>query len=269
MKPLLQIPHIIRYQILQNPIIYVVVALMAFISQGYVEGVWKYDCLGWSQYPSLFGNLSFFIFLWMINSPSVGLGSNGDFLFTRAIERRMIVASQILIYAGFMTILLWRAIVHLPQPMTPLQMSFQSLQDNGAFQTALLGDPRLGAWQFYDQWKRIIIEVPHGREYQIGLWIYQNLLIGLFVLWMGLGIRGPQLWKKALPALIMPLYLGFSFMNLHYTRKLSEHYYLPDLLDYSGQFVFYANYHLWLWIGLLAAALLILWSIARNSLRPS
>ena len=269
MKPLLQIPHIIRQQIFQNPIMYGLVAFMAFTAQGYVEGVWKYDCLGWSQYPSFFGNFTFFIFLWMINSPSVGLGSNGDFLFTRAIDRRMIMASQILIYAGFMTILLWRAIVHLPQPMTPLQMSFQSLQDNSAFQTALLGDPRLGAWQFYDQWKRIIIEVPHGREYQIGLWIYQNLLIGLFVLWMGMGIRGPQLWKKMLPLLVMIPGLGFSFTNLHYTRKLSEHYYLPDLLDYSGQFVFYANYHLWLWIGLLAAALLILWSIARNSLRPS
>lgn len=268
MKPLLQIPHIIRYQILQNPIMYGLLAFMAFIAQGYVEGVWKYDCLGWSQYPSFFGNLSFFCFLWMI-TPSGGLWSNGDFLFTRAIDRRMNVASQILIYAGFMTILLWRAIVHLAQPMTPLQMSFQSLQDNGAFQTALLGDPRLGAWQFYDQWKRIIIEVPHGREYQIGLWIYQNLLIGLFLLWMGMGIQGPQLWKKALPFLLLLLVLGISFTNLHYVRKLSEHYYLPDLLDYSGQFVFYANYHLWLWIGLLVAALLILWSIVRNSLRPS
>jgi hypothetical protein len=269
MKPLLQIPHIIRYQILQNPIVYGLVAFMAFIAQGRVEGVWKYECLGWSQYPSFFANLSLFCFLWMINSPSGRLFSDGHFLSTRAIDRRMIVASQSLILAGFMTILLWSAILHLVQPMTPLQISFQSLQDNGDFQTSLLSDPRLGAWQFYDKWKRIIIEIPHGREYQIGIWIYQNLVVALVLLWIGMGLRGPQLWKKVLPFLLMLLALGFSFVNLHYVRKLSENHYLPDLLDYGGQFIFYANYHHWLWIALGMASILIFWSIIRNSLRPS
>jgi len=80
-------------------------------------------------------------------------------------------------------------IAQLGQFTDPLQIRFQSSEDNGAFQRALLDEPHLGAYQFYDYGKRIIVAIPHGGDYRIGLWLFQNVVLSLLFLWLFKGLN--------------------------------------------------------------------------------
>ena len=204
------------------------------------------------------------------NTAGIGNPLTGTaYLWTRAIDRKLILCVMMFLYWGAVAIVIQSGVTHLFQSLTPLQMSFQGIDDNAHFQQSLLGDSRLSAHQFYDQWKRIIIEVPYGREYQIGVWVYQILAMALLLLWLSAGLRIPGKWKLVLPWVIIFPMLASSFLSLFLITRLEKNHEMPDVYDYGDVFILYANYHIWLWLGLATAAVLVMRSVSRNILRPS
>jgi hypothetical protein len=277
MKPLHQFWHLLKLQIFINPMLGLMI-FMCLISRGTSEITWKYNALGWNQYPGGLSSFFGFYFLWFFlfsgsfgtNTSSIGNPLTGSsYLWTRAVDRRLILGVMMFIYWVCVAIIIQPGVTHLFLPMKPLQICFQSPDDNGAFQHALLSDHRLAAHQLYDQWKNIIIEVPRGREDQIGLLVFQNLTLALLLLWLGMGMRISGTWKKFIPWVIILPMLGSSFLNLFFVNRLGKGHYMPDQYGYGAQFVFYANYHIWLWIGLVIAAIVILRGVSRNFLNPS
>ena len=143
--------------------------------------------------------------------------TGSSFFWTRALGRNLIQLSDIMLYAVFVIILLLPGITLIGQSMEPLQIFFQSPEDNGAFQRALLADPHLGAYQFYDYAKRIIIEIPHGWDYQIGLWLFQALFLSLFVLWISKGMNVPERLRHMILANLITVMFpgGWLFLPLY------------------------------------------------------
>jgi hypothetical protein len=132
-----------------------------------------------------------------------------SFLWTRALDRNLIQLSQIVLYAVFVIVILLPGITQLGQSMEPLQIRFQSPEDNGAFQRALLAEPLLGAYQFYDYGKRIIVAIPYGGDYRIGLWLFQNVGLSLLFLWIFKGLNLSEAWRDMISIILpFPLFYG-------------------------------------------------------------
>ena len=142
---------------------------------------------------------------------------SGSFFWTRALDRKLIQLSQIVLYAVFVVITLLPGIALLGKSLEPMQIGFDGPEDNSAFQRALLSDPHLGAYQFNDYGKRIIVEIPHAGDYQIGLWLFQALFLSLFFLWISKGLNLPERWRNMISVIpiisVVPLF-GWLFLPL-------------------------------------------------------
>jgi hypothetical protein len=143
---------------------------------------------------------------------------SGSFFWTRALDRKLIQLSQIVLYAFFVLIMLLPGIALIGKSSEPLQIGFDGPEDNSAFQRALLSDPHLGAYQFNDYGKRIIVEIPHAGDYQIGLWLFQALFLSLFFLWIFKGLNLPERWRYMILVIpiigMLPLF-GWLFLPLY------------------------------------------------------
>jgi len=198
MKPLHQLFHILKFQILNYPFRFIgMLHYVVFMGIMQLSSL-RYNGLPWESHPSASYAL-FLILSWVVLEQSVFSGDarftsgasplslttgSFSFLWTRALDRSLIQLSQIVLYAVFVIVILLPGIAQLAQPMEPLQIRFQSPEDNGAFQQALLAEPLLGAYRFYDYAKRIVVAIPHGGQYRIGLWLYQNVFLSLLFLWI-------------------------------------------------------------------------------------
>ncbi len=344
MKTLYQLFHILKFQILIYPFRFIGILHLLFFFGMMKFLSFRYNGLPWESQPDAFFMLLPYLlsmavlvlgvfsgysrFASAAGSSAMNLGSSFSlwpsysFFWTRALDRKLILLSNIVLYAVFVIMILLPGIAQLGQSLEPLQIRFQSPEDNGAFQRALLADPHLGAHQFYDYAKRIIVEIPHGKGYQIGLWLFQNLFLSLLFLWIFEGLNLTERWRnmllmatplvsfiglnlpwygwllvlflllvflvyvdkfiprprplrlwlspQVLPVIIpiMVSILGalkfFPSFNRFLERTLP-----PDPTFYGNRFMLYANYHLWLWIGLTLAAIFLIQSIIRKHLRPA
>jgi len=342
MKTLHQLFHILKFQILIYHTIFIGILLYCSVVAT-PAGFYIKSTRLWNESPDMFLSyitlflLSYFflqqrafsedqrfaLIAWPQSAASDKIFSfirSGSFFWTRALDRNLIQLSQILLYAVFVSIMLLPSISQIVQNQEPLQIRFQSPEDNGAFQRALLADPHLGAYQFYDYAKRIIIEIPHGRDYQIGLWLFQALFLSLFVLWISKGLNLPERLRHMILAnlvivmfpgvgwLFSPLYaivllwlflvqkniappsslrplshwpiwsiiivtllgtIQILMLNFPSFNRFLERTLPPDPTFYGNRIMLYANYHLWLWIGLALAAIFLIQSIIRKYLRPA
>ena len=196
--------------------------------------------------------------------------TGSSFFWTRPLGRNLIQLSDIMLYAVFVILLLLPGITLIGQSMEPLQIFFQSPEDNGAFQRALLADPHLGAYQFYDNAKRIIVAIPHGWDYQIGLMLFQILFLSLLYLWIFKGLNDPKRWRYLIWMITVSGGLPLAmFVYAFWKNIFIDNRFLDDTLFYGDRFMLYAKYHLWLWGGLALAAIFLIQSIIRKYLRPA
>ena len=270
MKPLQQLFHILKFQIQVYPYRFMGILFCCFF-MGLLQ-LPNINGLPWENHPGpavgLFALSLGVLGMGLFSGYSkfapgplhVRSGSTSDpwpsssFFWTRALDRKLIQLSQIVLYAVFGITMLLPGIAQLVQSLEPLQIRFQSPEDNSAFQQALLADPHLGANQFYDYAKRIIIELPHGMDYRIGLYLFNNLLFILLLLWVFEVPNLPERWRKiplvilsilplcwlnspSLSLWLLPLCLvGFGYLVRFYNRTprpfrpLISPYLLPAIL---------------------------------------
>jgi len=297
MKPLQQLFHILKMQILIYPYRFIGILLFycwIFVTLANIDTTYTRSWVSstWIAVPCMTLWMLSFIFLRQgecyedQRSASVAWPQtvalenfltpmlSSSFFWTRALDRNLIQLSDIMLYAVFVIILLLPGITLIGQSMEPLQIIFQSPEDNGAFQRALLADPHLGAYQFYDNAERIIVAIPHGWDYQIGLMLFQTLFLSLFLLWISKGLNDPKRWRYLSWMIVVIMVSGIlPFAMLLYAQWknifIDNRFFPDDTSFYGDRFMLYANYHLCLWIGLALAAIFLIQSIIRKHLRPA
>lgn len=283
MKTLHQLFHILKFQILIYPYRFIVILLYCCMET--YQHIPHKNHGSWADIA--FNDMGFCLVVYTLpwvflqlevllsegqrfdSAPYIPTGSS--FFLTRALDRNLIQLSGIVLYAVFVIILLLPGITLIGQSMEPLQIIFQSPEDNGAFQRDLLADPHLGAYQFYDNAERIIVAIPHGWDYQIGLMLFQTLFLSLFFLWIFKGLNDPKRWRYLIVVIGVSGVLQLAmFVYAEWKNIFIDNRFFPDDTSFYGdRFMLYAKYHLWLWIGLALAAIFLIQSIIRKYLRPA
>jgi hypothetical protein len=277
MKPLHQLFYILKMQILIYRYIYIYCLFLCCVMglglwtlswPSFIKQVGSVDFVELLYCPTIFILSGMFLEQGLLSSKNPK--GNVSFFWTRALDRKLIQLSDIVLYAVFVIIFLLPTIAQLGQSQQPLQIVFQSPEENGAFQRALLADPHLGAHQFYDNAKRIIVAIPHGWDYRIGLQLFQILFLSLFLLWIFKGLNLPERYPIRISRFFNILWFLPMFMFYIALWEIpSVNRFLDDTLFYGDRFMLYAKYHLWLWGGLALAAIFLIQSIIRKYLRPA